>query len=170
MTYPKNTCRTEYTFLGAVTEFKFSHEICATFRGFNQLKWMKSWGPAWNMLPSKDAFVFVDNHDNQRQTDNSNILTYKSRQQYIMAVAFMLSHTYGTPRVMSSFEFNTFDQGISYSSPSKLYFLISLFLSYPTHNSLIQSFPLIVPLCWMTIIINFHWHHHKNKIKFNFLM
>lgn len=93
-----------------MTEFKFSQEIGRAFKGFNLLKWLQSWGPTWSMLPSKDAFVFVDNHDNQR-TDNGNILTYKSRQQYIMAVAFMLSHTYGIPRLMSSFKFTTIDQG-----------------------------------------------------------
>lgn len=96
--------------MGAVTEFKFSEEIGRAFGGHNELKWMRSWGPIWNMLPSGDAFVFVDNHDNQR-SGNSNILTYKSRQRYIMAVAFMLSHPYGIPRVMSSFEFTAFDQG-----------------------------------------------------------
>lgn len=103
--------RQEYTYLGAVTEFKFSHEIGYTFQGENQLKWLQSWGPAWNMVPSHDAFVFVDNHDNQRSNDRA-ILTYKSRQRYTMAVAFMLGHTYGTPRVMSSFAFEAFDQGI----------------------------------------------------------
>lgn len=96
--------------MGAVTEFKFSHEIGRAFKGYNQLKWLQSWGPAWSMLPSTDAFVFVDNHDNQR-SDNADILTYKSRQQYIMAVAFMLSHPYGMPRIMSSFKFTAFDQG-----------------------------------------------------------
>lgn len=103
-------CRTEYTFLGAVTEFRYSKEIGRAFNGRNQLKWLRSWGPEWGLLPSQDAFVFVDNHDNQR-SDDWNILTYKSRQHYIMANAFMLSHPYGTPRVMSSFEFKTFDQG-----------------------------------------------------------
>lgn len=105
-----NANRTEYTGLGAVTEFKFSEEIGRAFKGHNQLKWLQSWGPAWNFLPSNDAFVFVDNHDNQR-SDNADILTYKSRQQYIMAVAFMLAHPYGYPRVMSSFKFSAFDQG-----------------------------------------------------------
>lgn len=105
-----DTRRTEYTKMGAVTEFKFSHEIGRAFKGYNQLKWLQSWGPAWSMLPSTDAFVFVDNHDNQR-SDNADILTYKSRQQYIMAVAFMLSHPYGMPRIMSSFKFTAFDQG-----------------------------------------------------------
>lgn len=106
-----NINRTEYTYLGAVTEFKYSHEIGRLFKGYNQLKWLESWGPAWGMLPSNDAFVFVDNHDNQRSGDGD-ILTYKSRQQYIMAVAFMLAHPYGQPRVMSSFKFSAFDQGI----------------------------------------------------------
>lgn len=67
------------------------------------------------MLPSADAFVFVDNHDNQRY-GNNDILTYKSRQRYIMAVAFMLSHPYGWPRVMSSFAFTAFNQGNTYLS------------------------------------------------------
>lgn len=102
--------RDEYTGFGAVTEFKFSEEIGRAFMGHNQLKWLQTWGPAWDMLPSNDAFVFVDNHDNQR-SDNANVLTYKSRQQYIMAVAFMLAHPYGKPRVMSSFKFSAFDQG-----------------------------------------------------------
>lgn len=102
--------REEYTGFGAVTEFKFSEEIGRAFMGHNQLKWLQTWGPAWDMLPSNDAFVFVDNHDNQR-SDNANVLTYKSRQQYIMAVAFMLAHPYGKPRVMSSFKFSAFDQG-----------------------------------------------------------
>lgn len=97
--------------MGAVTEFKYSKEIGRAFNGRNQLKWLRNWGPEWGLLPSQDAFVFVDNHDNQR-SDDPDILTYKSRQHYIMAVAFMLSHPYGTPRVMSSFEFNAFDKGI----------------------------------------------------------
>lgn len=96
--------------MGAVTEFKFSQEIGRAFRGYNELKWLQSWGPAWSLLPSDDALVFVDNHDNQRS--NGDILTHKSRQQYVMAVAFMLAHPYGHPRVMSSFKFDAFDQGI----------------------------------------------------------
>lgn len=105
----KKTKRTEYTGLGAVTEFKFSDEITRLFKGDNLLKWLINWGEAWGLLPSADALVFVDNHDNQRS--GNSILTYKSRDRYIMAVAFMLAHPYGWPRVMSSFEFTAFDQG-----------------------------------------------------------
>lgn len=96
--------------MGLVTEFKFSMEISRAFRGHNELKWLKSWGPEWQLLPSKYALVFVDNHDNQR--GNSEILTYKFPKMYIMAVAFMLAHPYGIPRIMSSFYFDLIDQGI----------------------------------------------------------
>lgn len=94
--------------MGAVTEFMFSAEIGKAFRGYNMLKWLKSWGPDWGFLPSTDALVFVDNHDNQRGSGagGADVLTYKLRQRYILAVAFMLAHPYGIPRVMSSFDFN----------------------------------------------------------------
>ncbi|XP_011187161.2 alpha-amylase-related protein [Zeugodacus cucurbitae] len=98
----------EYSPLGAVTEFRFSQEIGGAFRGHNQLKWLQSWGPAWGFLPSEHAFVFVDNHDNQR--DGGNVLTYKNAKQYKMATAFTLAYPYGITRVMSSFDFQDHDQ------------------------------------------------------------
>lgn len=112
-----NLARTEYISLGAVTEFKYSSEIGRAFRGHNELKWLKSWGPVWGLLPSKDALVFVDNHDNQRGhgAGGAEILTYKLRKMYVMAVAFMLAHPYGTPRIMSSFYFDMSDQGTGLS-------------------------------------------------------
>lgn len=99
--------------MGAVTEFKFSAEIGRAFRKQNELKWLKSWGPDWGLLASRYALVFVDNHDNQRGhgAGGSTILTYKQRREYVMATAFMLAHPYGTPRVMSSFDFSTSSQG-----------------------------------------------------------
>lgn len=102
--------RTEYNHLAAVTEFKYTEEIGRAFRGNNQLKWLKSIGPDWGMLPSMDAVVFVDNHDNQRSNDGI-ILTYKSGYRYNMAVAFTLAHPYGIPKIMSSYNFSSNDQG-----------------------------------------------------------
>lgn len=103
-------CRSEYTFLGAVTEFMHSLNIGKAFNGGIELKSLINWGPAWNFLPSANAFVFVDNHDNQR--GGGDVLTYKSGQRYVMATAFMLAQTYGIPRVMSSFKFDSSEQGI----------------------------------------------------------
>lgn len=70
----------EYNDFAAVTEFGHGHEISNAMRGNNLLKWFVSWGEAWNLLPSKDALVFIDNHDTQR--GDSNILTYKSSKLY----------------------------------------------------------------------------------------
>lgn len=56
----------EYNHLGTVTEFKFSADIGRYFRGKTPLASLKNWISDSNLLPSKDALVFVDNHDNQR--------------------------------------------------------------------------------------------------------
>lgn len=88
-------------------------EIGRAFRGDNPLHWLISWGPEWGFLPSLKAISFVDNHDNQRGQggDASTVLNYKQPEKYKMATAFMLAHSYGTPRVMSSFGFVRSDQG-----------------------------------------------------------
>ncbi|XP_046422137.1 alpha-amylase 2-like [Neodiprion fabricii] len=98
----------EYTDLGRVTEFKYGTELSNCFQGNNDLRWLTNWGEDWDLMSSDDAFVFVDNHDTQR---GGSVLTYKSSKAYKMAVAFMLAHTYGTPRVMSSFSFTDDDAG-----------------------------------------------------------
>ncbi|XP_025831914.1 alpha-amylase 1-like [Agrilus planipennis] len=104
---------TEYTDLGTVTEFKYSAEIGRVFRGKDKLTYLKNWGEEWGLVPGLNAFVFVDNHDNQRGhgAGGENILTYKTAKQYKMAIAFMLAHPYGVTRVMSSFYFDDSDQG-----------------------------------------------------------
>uniref|UniRef100_A0A224XMS8 Alpha-amylase n=1 Tax=Panstrongylus lignarius TaxID=156445 RepID=A0A224XMS8_9HEMI len=99
----------DYTGLGLVTEFKYGMELSRAFRGKNLLKWFRNFGPAWNLMPSKFALVFIDNHDTQRS--GGDILTYKDSRKYKMAVGFMLSWPYGTKRVMSSFDFSSHDQG-----------------------------------------------------------
>lgn len=105
--------KTEYVGLGAVSEFMHSRDIGLTFRGKKPLHDLLQWGPAKGFLPSKDAIVFVDNHDNQRGNGPGGeaIISYKDKRQYIMATAFMLAHTYGLPRLMSSYEFQSDDQG-----------------------------------------------------------
>nr|CAD7395053.1 unnamed protein product [Timema cristinae] len=102
--------RYEYNQLGRITEFRFGAELSRAFRGQNAIKWLKNFGPKWGLLPSEDAVVFIDNHDTQR-TSGNNILTYKDPKLYKMAVAFMLSWSYGFPRIMSSFAFQNSDTG-----------------------------------------------------------
>ncbi|PIK39916.1 putative alpha-amylase 2B [Apostichopus japonicus] len=96
---------TEYTPLGQVTEFKYGNKIADGIRGINHLRWFKTFGETWNMLPSNHALVFIDNHDSQRERDTNNIITYEEPRFYKIASAFMLAHPYGTTRVMSSFKY-----------------------------------------------------------------
>lgn len=100
----------EYTFLGDVTEFKYSGAVSNRFLngGIADLKNIEQWG----FLPSNKALVFTDNHDNQRgHGSGGNIITFHNPKLYKIANAFMLAWPYGTPRVMSSYSFNDSDQG-----------------------------------------------------------
>jgi alpha-amylase len=105
----------EYTGLGRVTEFKACSEIGDVIRKNNgqQLRYMYNWGEGWGLLPSGNALVFVDNHDNQRGhgSGGASILNYKVSRMYKIAQAFFLAHPYGLARVMSSFQFNSDQEG-----------------------------------------------------------
>jgi len=103
----------EYVGMGRITEFKFSSAIGRVFRGNDQLTYLENWGTGWGFVDDGNAFVFVDNHDNQRGhgAGGDSILTYKQSKQYKMAIAFMLAHPYGSTRVMSSFNFDDTDAG-----------------------------------------------------------
>ena len=99
--------------MGTVTEFRYSAEIGKAFRGRNQLKWLRNFGPDWGFLASTSALTFIDNHDNQRGhgAGGDDVLTYKDDRQYKMASAFHLAYPYGIPRIMSSFSFTNTDAG-----------------------------------------------------------
>jgi len=109
--------RQEYTALGTVTEFTYSTQIGMVFRKLEgkNLTDLQRWDTSKGFLPSRYSFVFVDNHDNQRGhgSGGNAILTYKSKNLYTKAVAFMLAHPQGGnhPRIMSSFSFDDSSQG-----------------------------------------------------------
>ena len=109
------TCllRYEYTDLGRVTEFRASAEIGKAFHGKNNLSYMDSRGPSWGFMPSTKAVVFVENHDSERGqgAGGADVLTYRDKRLYRMAVAFTLAHPFGVPKVMSGFAFTKSDQG-----------------------------------------------------------
>ncbi|KAI4896274.1 hypothetical protein NFI96_003665 [Prochilodus magdalenae] len=100
----------EYCPLGRVTEFKYGAMLGSVFRKWNEYKLsdLRSWGESWGLMPSDNALVFVDNHDNQRGhgAGGTSILTFWEPRLYKMAVAFMLAHPYGMTRVMSSYRWD----------------------------------------------------------------
>lgn len=98
----------EYLGNGNVHEFRYGKDLGRVFR-HEKLASMHNFGEAWGYVPSGKAGVFVDNHDTQRS--GGDILTYKDNGMYALANAFMLAWPYGTPSVMSSFEFDKPDQG-----------------------------------------------------------
>ncbi len=103
----------EYVGLGRVTEFKYGLELGKAFRsGIKQLKSYKNFGGEWGFLSDGNAVVFVDNHDNQRgHGGGGNIITHTDPASYKKANAYMLAWPYGFARIMSSFYFNSGDDG-----------------------------------------------------------
>jgi alpha-amylase len=99
---------TEYTGNGDVHEFRYGKDLARMFRS-EKLAYLNNFGEAWGYLPSASAVVFTDNHDTQR--DDPGVLTYRDNAIYALANAFMLAWPYGTPAVMSSYEFTNRDQG-----------------------------------------------------------
>ena len=95
-----------------MTELQFTTKIGNVFRGNDKLTYLDSWGAGWGFLPnSEDALVFVDDPNTQRGLVGPEVLTYKTSKQYKMAIAFMLAHVYGSPLLMSSFDFTDTNAG-----------------------------------------------------------
>jgi hypothetical protein len=65
--------------------------------------------PAQMLLASNKAQVFIDNHDTER--NGTTKLNYKSGARHYLAEGFMLAYPFGTPSVMSGFNFSSSDQG-----------------------------------------------------------
>jgi alpha-amylase len=105
----------EYVGHGRVTEFKGCSNIGDIIRknGGQQLRYAVNWGEGWGFLPDGNAVVFVDNHDNQRGhgAGGASILNYKVSRMYKIAQAFFLAYPYGVARVMSSFQFDSDQEG-----------------------------------------------------------
>lgn len=91
---------TNYTDYGQITNFDYQRDVANRFADGNiaELTDMDQYGD----LTSEEAVVFIDNHDTQRSEPT---LTYADGDRYYLATAFMLAHPYGTPVVMSSYDF-----------------------------------------------------------------
>ncbi|GAA0583128.1 carbohydrate-binding module family 20 domain-containing protein [Kribbella sandramycini] len=94
----------EYVGNGDVHEFRYGKDLAKIFNS-ERLAYLRTFG---SPLPSDRAVVFTDNHDTQR---GSGVLTFRDNARYALANAFMLAWTYGTPTVMSSYEYSSHDQG-----------------------------------------------------------
>ncbi|KAG8883606.1 hypothetical protein FRB97_006300 [Tulasnella sp. 331] len=97
----------QYVGNGQVMEFRFTSAIQSAFSSGNiaQLAAVNSNG--W--LPSSSANAFVANHDTERSGTSLNYLS--PNNQYTLAHVLALSIPYGTPSILSSYAFSSYDQG-----------------------------------------------------------
>ncbi|PRX97813.1 alpha-amylase [Allonocardiopsis opalescens] len=96
----------EYTGSGDVSDFRFHHTVSDAFRDGDIARLRDL--PGGMAVSSEQAQVFVDNHDTQR---SSPTLTFRDGARYDLATGFMLAYPFGTPTVMSSYDFSDTDQG-----------------------------------------------------------
>ncbi|KAH8922494.1 carbohydrate-binding module family 20 protein [Atractiella rhizophila] len=96
----------EYTSLGNVHEFRYVATVRDAFKNNNLVNLAGIPFSGW--LPSASANVFIANHDTER---NNGSLTFNDGPLYTMGFAFSLAHPYGTPTILSSFNFSAYDDG-----------------------------------------------------------
>jgi alpha-amylase len=100
----------EYYDTGYVTEFRYCQKIAQGIQNYGELGNVVDYG--WGMAKSERAFIFVDNHDNQRGHGGAGeVITHKTPREYKQGVAFTLALDYGFTRIMSSYSFDSSDQG-----------------------------------------------------------
>ena len=98
----------------------------------------------WGMARDDRAFVFVDNHDNQRGHGGAgDVITHKTPREYKQAVSYMLAHPYGFAQVMSSYYFDNSDLGPPHNDDYRFgwdspYLIINEFISYFSVHSAVD--------------------------------
>lgn len=97
----------DYLGSGDVFEFAYGREIPGYVEGSSFVKVLDI-GTDGGYLPSESAYVFVDNHDTER---NGSTLSYRDGRAYELATVLMLAGDYGTPVLYSGYAFSDRDAG-----------------------------------------------------------
>ncbi|THV41321.1 carbohydrate-binding module family 20 domain-containing protein [Glycomyces buryatensis] len=92
----------EYTGIGDVQVFDYSYQLKNHINGGSEAQYLTDIGTDWGYV--SEGGVFVTNHDTER---GGNTMTYAYGQDYLLAEAFMLAHTYGTPASYTGYEFSS---------------------------------------------------------------
>jgi alpha-amylase len=90
---------------GGVLEFNYAYALRNAFNG--SIAGLQTLGSGSGFDPGAKATVFVENHDTER---DGSTLNYRAGATDTLANVFMLAWNYGTPNVMSSFDFSGNDQ------------------------------------------------------------
>ncbi|HEY90195.1 MAG TPA: DUF3372 domain-containing protein, partial [Thermoflexia bacterium] len=115
----------EYAPHGDVTEFAYAFALGDKFDDAcgGTLSQLESRFDDADMLPSRFAVVFTDNHDNQRGhgVGSGCVVDHRDGQEHLLANIFALAYPYGYPKVMSSYYWqssSTDNSGDSMGPPS----------------------------------------------------
>jgi alpha-amylase len=100
----------QYESTGDLIEFRYGQAVGTAFKSGSISSLSDLDASARGIEPSDKAVVFTDNHDTQR-SGSSTILTYKDGTLYTLANVFELAWPYGTPVIMSSYDFTDNDAG-----------------------------------------------------------
>ncbi|KAH8822957.1 glycoside hydrolase superfamily [Flagelloscypha sp. PMI_526] len=97
----------DYVQNGDVQEFGYTHELQNAFTNgtISGLQDLESKG----FIAGSSANVFVANHDTERNGDSLN--SKSPSNTYITATIFSLAHPFGTPTILSSYEFTDINAG-----------------------------------------------------------
>jgi alpha-amylase len=131
-----------FFFVGLVTEFRYCMKLAWGINDYGQLGGLIDYG--WGMARDDRAFVFVDNHDNQRGHGGAgDVITHKTPREYKQAVSYMLAHPYGFAQVMSSYYFENSDLGPPHNDDYRFgwdspYLIKNEFISYFTVHSAVD--------------------------------
>ena len=113
----------EYTPSGDVTEFGYAQAMANHFNGSTPLSNLETLSTFSELMPSRFAVVFTDNHDNQRGhgAGGSCIVDHRDGKVHELANIFVLAYPYGYPSIMSSYYWSndpTTNTGDSLGPPS----------------------------------------------------
>ncbi|MFD0775660.1 carbohydrate-binding module family 20 domain-containing protein, partial [Streptomonospora algeriensis] len=97
-----------YTHLGDVTDTRYHSEVGARIRD-GRLAGVLDTVRGGMAVASDQAVVFVDNHDTQR--NDTSISRQGMGQRHTLAQALTIAQPYGTAKVMSSYRFDSDQQG-----------------------------------------------------------
>ncbi|GAA1899280.1 alpha-amylase [Lapillicoccus jejuensis] len=97
----------EYTPTGDVDNFQGAFDLKRMFTS-DKIAYLSNWGEPWGYLKSGQARTFIDNWDTER---NGSTLNAGYGNTYTLANVFMLAWPYGSPNVLSSYQYAGNDDG-----------------------------------------------------------
>ncbi|XP_053682948.1 alpha-amylase 4N-like [Sabethes cyaneus] len=107
--------RKDYISLGMVSEYRFAYHMGAIMFKRKPFHYMVNLGTRLGYIPREKSIVFLDDPVLQRgqpgDDDLPRIVSYKHVRLYKIALVFMMAHRYGTPVIMSSYDFKDSEAG-----------------------------------------------------------